>query len=310
MTNFNVNRQVNSEKYVSLYFKNKNEERMKTNIEITKGKKILFCGLCRNIEERVAKNIRMLEELGSYFGEYKIILFENDSKDDTRTIIKNLSDINKNIKLIQCENNENCIFNDPILNSYGSLSNKRIDRMAYFRNQYMKLIKEKYSNYDYVMMIDMDIEGYMNIDGFLENFSLDNEEKWDAIFASGIMEAPYTLGSIWFNSYDALAYVGKKDNIDKYQNELSKSKLIYNFFNQLREIKNSDGKYVPIQSAFNGCGIYKLKSMIDYEYECGWSCEHISLHNQMIKNGNDKLFINKNWEIYVGIQGPTQNYKH
>ena len=79
------------------------------------------------------------------------------------------------------------------------------------------------------------------------------------------------------------------------------SKMKYNMTNNYN--------LVPVKSAFNGYGLYKLRSLknISY-YGHPLICEHNSLAKQIIdKNG--KNYINPNWIGYFDVQGPGGLYQ-
>ena len=39
--------------------------------------------------------------------------------------------------------------------------------MANYRNRYLEFVKKNYSNYDYMLVVDLDIDGSMSIKKFL-----------------------------------------------------------------------------------------------------------------------------------------------
>ena len=67
-----------------------------------KSKSIVICCLCRNIKHVFLHNKKKLEHIGRLFKKYKIILFENDSSDNSRMILKSWEKINKNVTLLKC----------------------------------------------------------------------------------------------------------------------------------------------------------------------------------------------------------------
>lgn len=97
--------------------------------------RIVITGLARDISKNVGKNIDRLVRIGSKFFEYQILIFENDSSDDTRTIIKQKGKRNPNIKLIQCPEEENCRLNLKKAVDDGIISSGRFHKMAQFRNR-------------------------------------------------------------------------------------------------------------------------------------------------------------------------------
>ena len=85
-------------------------------------KNILICGVVKNAENRLTKNILFCKKLGSYFDNFKMIVYENNSTDNTKKILNlecakcmiNMIDDNTKSKtididnLIDNENNVNC----------------------------------------------------------------------------------------------------------------------------------------------------------------------------------------------------------
>jgi glycosyltransferase involved in cell wall biosynthesis len=274
-----------------------NQEDVQKGKKIAYGKKIVFCGLCRNIEKIVGKNIELMELLGRQFDDFKIILFENDSEDQTRQIIKSYTKTIPNLILLDCgSDNPNCIFNEQKMYELGALSNKRIEKMAYFRNEYLKYIKQNLSHYDYVMMMDMDLEGYFNMDGVFEILAKDD---WDAMFVNGRID--FILGS---TMYDTLAYV---KSINNYEDYLADKKTKIGFVNQTLNnlIGNPEKeKWIPVKSAFNGCGLYKIDTVLASDFSSVYSCEWIDFHKKASDRGRNRFFIARDWLVYVGFQGP------
>jgi hypothetical protein len=263
--------------------------------------KIVLCGLCRNIEKNVSKNIELMEMVGSQFMDYKIVLFENDSDDQTREIIKNHSIHNPNVILLDCgPNNPDCKLKEINLYDYGQLSSQRIGKMGFFRNQYHQYIKNNLSDYDYVMMIDMDLEGYFNMDGLFETIA---KPSWDAVFVNGRVD--FVLGSMM---YDSLAYVKSDGNYDDFlfdqQNNHNKFKFTKNFLSNLFEIKENN-KWIPVKSAFNGCAIYKMETVLSSNFDGNSICEWINFHRNASANGKNRFYLSRDWVMYVGFQGPS-----
>lgn len=266
--------------------------------EISSTKRIVFCGLCRDIEYIISKNIELFETTAKYFKDYRIVLFENDSKDNTRDIIKQKSLQNQKIILLDCgDQNPNCKYKDKKMYDYGPLSSKRIERMTYFRNQYMNYIKNSLSDYDYVMMMDMDIEGYFNYDGLMETIAKDD---WDAVFSNGRMGLIGTFGMMDC-MYDAMAYI---DHTTSYENSMNIVSGI-DIFKKFMNMQTLNHKWIDVKSAFNGCGIYKMTSIKDIYFQPNYSCEWIGFHHQMALQGNNRLFISRDWKIYSGRQGDS-----
>ena len=65
----------------------------------------------------------------------------------------------------------------------GILSQKRFEKMAYFRNRCLQHVRDKYANWDYMMVVDLDISGPISIDGLATCFFYNG---WDSMSAYGL----------------------------------------------------------------------------------------------------------------------------
>ena len=269
--------------------------------KIAKQSTIIFCGLARNIESVISKNISKLEVTGNYFKDYRIVIFENDSSDKTREIISEKGKENPKIILLSCENipgaTKNCKINSEILYEIGTFSKKRMKKMAFYRNQYLNYIKTNFHHFDYSLVIDMDFEGLYNNDGIFNSLSF---KDWDMISANGRFQLPGTLGRVTM-MYDALAYISL-------EGEFSEKVNIYDafikFLSMNEKINSCQTKLLPVTSAFNGLTLYKMNSFIKGKYDSFFSCEHIDFNKSLIDKKCNKFYINPNFICYMGIQGP------
>lgn len=66
--------------------------------ERVKDKTIVFCGCIRNSASELLSNIPTLEEICDYFKDYRIVVVENNSIDNSKNILKQWS--NRNPKVI------------------------------------------------------------------------------------------------------------------------------------------------------------------------------------------------------------------
>lgn len=277
-------------------------------MNIKKGKQIAqtstiaICGLARNVSRVLNKTKIRLEYIGKQFKDYRIIIFENDSNDGSRKLLSDWTKENNKVILLDCceLGSCDCLLKKKEGYSLGAFSKSRIDNMAFYRNQCLKAAKK--TNFDYLMVTDIDLNGQTNINGIYDSLSYDN---WDAIFCNGQVGIFGTFGTLTIQ-YDAVAYVDINGEFDEKTNHLIKcvknySKMKYNVINNY--------SLVPVKSAFNGYGLYKLKSLknISY-YGHPLICEHNSLAKQIIENGG-KNYINPNWIGYFDLQGPGGLYE-
>lgn len=259
---------------------------------------VVIYALCRDNEKRYEKSKDLLETLGKQFKDYDIVLFENDSKDSTRSLLKEWVSSNpEKVHLLECEDLGDCDCRLGNQRGYDMEMLDRLDKMAFYRNRCLDYIKNnsKLSQSDYIIAYDFDLEGGLLLSGFHDSFGYDD---WTAMFANGRMRTPPL--AMGYNMYDSLAYIG---------NNSHKKMTNWQRYQQLGKLKqNINGDLIPVQSAFNGFGIYKTKPMLESSYgklsEPLLACEHIYLNFDLYNKGY-KLYINPSMLIVVGIQGST-----
>lgn len=303
LRNYNIHRLLRPEKYEDPFM----EMGIRPlSVEPLREKRIVFAGLARNIETRIRKTLQNCVLLGSFFASYKIIVFENDSEDDTRTIIQEMASSNSNVQLIECVNNEACRFRVKELYEYGIMNKDRIDRMAFFRNVYLSVIYETFGDYDYLCVLDMDIDGTIPISGLVHALACPLE--WSCICANGRSGIPGTFGCME-SMYDAMALcLTERDMVLAKQGERGMRHLLAKYLRLIYMSHFDEGfedGFIPVLSAFNGVAVYKLADVVGMYYEKGYSCEHISLHDQMV-HANKKIYIDLHFKLYVGRQGPRE----
>jgi hypothetical protein len=250
--------------------------------------KIILVGLARDNEERISKNIENMVKIGKHFDDYRIVIFENDSSDNTREIIEQKSHENSKIELIECQDIPQCKFGTLPAYGKGLFSKGRIVKMSEYRNMYMTYIYNKYKNWDYLFICDMDMEGVFFKNGFFHALNLTKE--YSAVFSNGMMSVP---GLIILSPYDGMAYSTEHMKENK--------AAITKFFHQLKTCKYSS-KPIEVHSAFNGGGIYRLSDVYPSMYNADYSCEHNSLHYAMREKGK-RLCIDPYFMVYAGMQG-------
>jgi hypothetical protein len=270
--------------------------------KVMKTKKVIFGGLCINIADKVDILEKRFTHMGNYFDDYKVVIFENDSTDGTRDLLKDLCKRNDKFKLIECDEAKDCIFKTKSASEHGIFASNRMKKMVFYRNKVLNNIK-KYNDFDCFCIIDLDLGGPISIDGIAHSFS--HYKDWDAISANGLNGITLSLGQPVY--YDYLAY--KDDKIDT-----EKTKLDYlTMFYEVNKFKVGD-PIKKVQSGFAGMSFYKMEILTkdkDINYTPSndvYKCEHIIFHENMIKNGYDKIYINPNMLLLSGPQGVVKKY--
>ena len=290
--NYNFNKIYYPKLYQAVYEPIKNPVQLRASI---------IC-LCRDISNKFKKSLIKINNLASRFKDYRIVIVENDSKDNSRKLLCDWATENKKTILLKCDENVKCS-RDCITGAKGAYKSKhtnRITRMAEYRNKALKYIKNNKSfKTDVVIVYDFDLEGNINMNEF-DNI-LNEFDNWDAVFANGRMAIPpFDSGTM---CYDGLAF---RENWG-----VSRG-IMKRIFRMNYLVDRSKNKYIPVASAFNGLGVYKYKSIKDSEYSAftdPYNCEHVGLHYNMYINGYNKLFINKKFTVYTGKQGPSNKWR-
>jgi len=273
-------------------YPNKVFEDIEKGKKIAQNKTIAICGLCRNTEGSLKKMKKKLVNIGEKFKDYEIIIFENDSNDNTRNLLKEWTKENKKVTLLDCEE-ENCILKEK--HGYDGTNTKRLEKMAGFRERYLDYVK-KSNKFDYMLVVDMDLEGNQVIDGIFHSIGQDKE--WGAIFING--RSPLPVLNISF-LYDTIAHVPidcPLDKIESFRNKIAIFICNYVLYNK--------NELHEVISAFNGFGLYKVSALKNCSYKGNNNlCEHINLNLCMYLNG-EKIYINPLWKGYFNRQGPNK----
>jgi len=233
--------------------------------QIMKQKNVIFGGTCRNVEGSLEKIISHVEECGKKFNDFAFVVYENDSSDNTRTILEH----NK-------KNNYYYIFEDNITEP------KRTKRIERGRNLILDKVRKmnKDNYYQYLIILDFD---NANSEGSFVN-SIDScfvKDDWDVLTGNQIGRY-----------YDTWALRNDDVNYDCWKETSDTKPICFNI-----NLKYPQKQWKEVDSAFGGIAIYKLSSIPNHcryvgEFEDGTEkCEHIEF-NKCIKQNGGKIFIN------------------
>ncbi|MCI5052549.1 MAG: glycosyltransferase [Simkaniaceae bacterium] len=294
--------------------------------------KVVICGIARDCDARIVPAMHIVEKIGELFEDYRVILYENDSRDQTPKLMRDYCQSRTKFRLIS----EKATF-EGVTNWTLRRTPWRIEAIARARNRVLHEAMQL-KEYPYLIMVDMDFRLEPSYEGIVEAFT--TERAWDALFAYGI--DPDQKFWDWFALRDCNYPIGP-ELMGRYWWKMSKALTL--------------DKWHRVYSAFGGCGIYKKKALegcvysanvtpelgalynkviqalpnhpcIEYYKSLGYSalikpkgrmtkpylgidlgdglvwrlnsgalyypgvCEHVTLHAQMIANGYDKLYIN------------------
>ena len=264
---------------------------------------IIICSLVRDSKSTIINNLKSLEKIGSKFKNYKFIIIENDSTDNTDQLLKKWSKNKNNIKIIS-EKMDHIINptlpEGPELKSDYPLSKRRFHKMALLRNKYMDILSTENTSSDtWIMVVDLDIKKIPVNDTLISLKKLENN-NWDAICSNGLtsncIESPGSEGckikrkdnNKYSRSYDSLAT--RFDDNDMTNNFIIKeaitSKQIRDKWMKYeskchKKTNNINKNPINVKSCFGGLAVYKANKFKNLRYDGNSGCEHISIYKQL-----------------------------
>jgi hypothetical protein len=231
--------------------------------------KVVICGIARDNAEDLSVVMKHIEHIGQAFSDYRVVIFENDSKDGTKAILQNWQRQNQKVN-IQSKDFKNT-------------KRPNIKFLADIRNNYLEIIDSdiEYNDFDILMVVDMDMSYGFDIRGIEHSFS--KFDQWDAVCSNGIYNRKGQM-------YDVFAFRNEEfpmkpsDNPEKYWTEIIyKAKKAYPV--------NSD--LIPVDSCFGGLAFYKRKFIKSCRYDSiDDDCEHVLFHQCLREKNGGRMFMN------------------
>ncbi|MCH9612161.1 MAG: hypothetical protein S4CHLAM102_06450 [Chlamydiia bacterium] len=296
-------------------------------ISHAKKKKVLICGVCKDIAPFLDNMIQNIETLGRQFADYQVVIYENNSKDQTVSLLSKWQKRNPRVKFISETYSLEALNAKTIAHTWDNLP-CRIELIAQARNKLLEEIyKSTYDDCTYVIMADLDFKSRWNMKGILSSF--EHTSRWDVICANGVN------GDGGGVTYDYYA-------LRSHEFPLGPELLGNLYWDSalLCKLKYKRKKYIPVQSAFGGLAIYKREFMkgiyydaypdeflthyyekvlndptlqdhshlvnfhkvhgethlVQYINNCGYEepvcCEHVVFHSRLIGQRGARIFIN------------------
>lgn len=206
--------------------------------------KILICGVCKDVEPAIPCTIRNAEELGNLFEDYRVVIYENNSKDKTNAMLSDWA--SKNPKVI--------FKSETLLPEELAIS--RTDLIARARNHVLNIIRmSDYADFDYLVMVDLDFQNNWPISEIVA--TTQSEIEWDCVSANGIRPYGGHQRAYWDRyAFRSTAFpFGPEIMGDGWWGELERTWF---------PITTTD--WMPVYSAFGGLAIYKTATILDLSY--------------------------------------------
>ena len=213
---------------------------------------IAFCFIVKDGEEYLQKNIeKIMKFADSHSLKYNFFYAENDSTDSTIRILKKYNFKGEHLLLDGKHSTDLCDKTD--INC-----RERTRRLAYLRNTVLNMAKG-WESCEYICMLDMDFIDFNENELYKMFNIIKNNPNINGIFGMSVTEYGF------FYDIGAVRPFGKIIDI------MSKDKL------------------VPVESAFSGFGIYRMKVLRDENLEYNTQTneiEHIDFNKKI-----DNLYV-------------------
>jgi hypothetical protein len=227
--------------------------------KICQTKKIVICSMVRDVGRRITDIKKKVERCGEMFLDYRVLIVENDSKDDTRERLLEWSKNNNRVSILGCGKNvERCSMNLKKTEGH-NVTRGRIQKMVTLRNVYLDEIKKDptYKDFDYCFMWDLDLIGTVYLDGIAHSIYLLNLPTYqdvECMCSYGI----YKLNSVYVY-YDTYAHLDVGEKFHLKNQRLDNIRKRY-------DIKYSLGDTPKrCDSCFSGFAIYRMKNLLKDE---------------------------------------------
>jgi hypothetical protein len=255
-----------------------------------KASNVVIVGLAHNIARPIAATLPLLTAMSSYFNTTRYIIYENDSTDGTKEV---LSEWHKNHPSKQSISLFLDTLNEQSANSLGGFSQRRFDRLAAYRNRYMEVLaRAEYADADYVIVMDLDINGF-SPGAFLAAMTPEALSRdWAAAGAFGT-RWKFGLHVPAPTYYDTLAFRDAQFRTPfTYEQRQAASWWLY---------KHQADGWLPANSFFGGQVIYRYKCIAQCRY-AGGDCEHVALYDCMRKTpGCGNFFVVPEYRLSYGL---------
>ncbi|GHV79688.1 hypothetical protein AGMMS49944_14790 [Spirochaetia bacterium] len=265
-------------------------------------KSVAIVALARDCAGPLKRSIPKIERLRSFFSKSTVVVVENDSIDDTKMVLQQWVETASDVIILSKD-----IYEDTIPKKSAKLINPassavRIEKMCRFRNIYMDYLHNHDDVFDFIIVIDIDVEEFSE-DTILDAVT-SAPDDWVALFANGVKYIAPFGRKIRCRYYDDSAYIPYT------QDAAICMELTVDDMKQNRDALSKEMKkfaFVKCLSAFGGIGIYRYQYIKDAHYKTQPNtknhyvesiCEHIPINLSLRTHGasyvvRDLLVYNK-----------------
>jgi len=225
----------------------------------------VICGLARDGAARLPATIPQLERLAAGFGEARIVIYENDSADETPEVLRAWAARDARVSVV-CET-----LGRPPLRS--GRSDARSTALADARARCQRAALARCAGFDYALVLDTDLLGFDG-DGVAHALGCDG---WDALAAKGVSFREDGVGG--FVCPDVWAF-RRPGQVEHTRNGAE----VHRF------VPPRGAPLVPVDSCFGGLAVYRMEAFASGCY-AGGDCEHVHFHASLRRAGFGRIFM-------------------
>ncbi len=230
--------------------------------------RVVIGGLARDIQSVLPLTRARIECLGSLFGDYRVVIYENDSADETAEMLRLWSASNRRVTALSERRD------DPVNRPTRCLSCAA--RMAYYRSRCQSHIAAQLADFDQVILVDTDLVGGWSYDGVANTYGHDG---WDFVGAFGVIFRRVACFPNRLAHYDAWAYRRDRDFAP-----LTTKQVNSMLFERGQPLQ-------PVSSCFGGLGVYTMPAYLAGRYD-GSDVEHVTFHRELHRRGFCRTYLN------------------
>jgi hypothetical protein len=240
--------------------------------------RVAFVGLARNCGAQLRSNLRKLEQLTDCCGGWRLHIEANDCDDDTHDVLKEFS-----------ARHEQASHRYQVLHrqAFGAeFAGRRTIALAEYRTACQAFVRDRCSEFDYVVMVDWDAWGGWQHDGFLNAVGwLDETPDAYGMAAVSVFQYDFGSGPQWAH-YDlwTLRGIGQPGCYwDSYRRGWNGFAYFW--------MPPVGSPPVLVASAFGGMAIYRTSDYLTGVYDGAEDCEHVALHQSIAEATGKRLYV-------------------
>ena len=247
---------------------------------------IIICGVVKNVQSYIQHNITLARELGKKCDSYKVIIYENNSTDNTKDILNTYIN-DADCKIIMENIDDNTIKQHSKIWAYTKITGSdhpcRIEQISNARNKLIDEIqKDDYLQYDIVVMVDLDSHNW-DVNSVMESIKIVQQSTNTILYANST------------DYYDYYALRSSQHTQTLFGPEIIGEKFWNTYKKVTLDSSNTNTELVPVYSAFNGIGVMHKEIFKKYKYDYIVNNEVKKTYQTIINKYNDIYSTSKQY---------------